>query len=221
MNGDISTIGAPVMLIGLLIGFFLCFYGYIIKQLYVSLRSVLSGAVVFLAASILILDWNKLRTPLTSPQPMNALYQMLYDPSNSLALIIYLLSVSLGALLLFALARSKNKLLEFFVSVCTALSMALFILSFTLSYLPLEAALIVSGAALVIILPFCISRFASYLAMETAILGSVTVSYLLCRFWYLGFLVFLGIWALLAFLGITNQLHRLKFRRQPTGELHE
>lgn len=221
MSGDVSTIGAPVMLIGLLIGFFLCFYGYIIKQLYVSLRSVLSGATVFLAAAVLVLDWTQLGSTLSTSQPMHALYELLYDPTDSLTFIVYLLSISLGALMLFALARIKSRLAEFFVSICTALSMALFMLLLSLSYLPLQASLIVSGTSLVIILPFCISRFASYLAMETAILGSLLVSYMLCRFWYLGFLIFLFIWALLAFLGITNQLHRLKVRDKAVGEAHE
>jgi len=61
----------------------------------------------------------------------------------------------------------------------------------------------------VIILAYSLIRFDSYMALESAVAGSLIVSYLLSQFWYLQFWLFFTMWAILAFLGILNQLHRL------------
>ena len=56
MPTDLPTLGAPVMILGLLAGFFLCFYGNVAKKYLVPLRSVLSGSMVSIALVFLFMQ---------------------------------------------------------------------------------------------------------------------------------------------------------------------
>ena len=214
MQTDATTLGAPIMLLGLLSGFFLCFYGYLAKHLLVSLRSVVSGALVSLALALVFRGGVQTVEALEAEQPIAALWALLFNPNDYLNTLIYLISFSLGALLLFLCARKQNKVLKPVVALFTALSMGLIIFLLMLSFLPYTLSLVISLVLLVVILAFSLIRFDSYMALESAIAGSLLIAYLLSRFWFLGFWVFFALWAVLAFLGIINQLHMVSRRAQ-------
>lgn len=214
MYTDAVTLGAPVMLLGLLAGFFLCFYGYLAKTLLVSLRSVISGALVFLASALLLRGGQDTLTALSENQPFSAIWALVLNPNEYLNTLIYLISFSLGGLLLFLCARKQQWFLTKIVALFTALSMDLIIFLLMLSFLPYTVALIISLVLLVVILAYSLIRFESYMALESAIAGSLLIAYLLSRFWFLGFWVFFALWAILAFLGIINQLHMVSRKEQ-------
>ncbi len=218
MQSEIATLSAPIMFIGLLTGFFLCFYGYLIKSLLVSLRSVLSGSLVFVSVSLLLYDRVALVGALASEGPLEGLWSLLFPQHDYLAVLIHLMSFTFGGLLLFFLARRKGKLLEKVVALFTALSMTLMLFLLTLTLLPLQASLIISCILGVIILAFCLTRFESYMATESAIIGAMLVACLLSRFWYLGFVLFFILGAILSFMGILNQMHMLAKRKQKKEE---
>ncbi len=209
------------MLLGLLAGFFLCFYGYLAKNLLVSLRSVVSGAMVFLSVALILQDSQKTMQALKAEQPFSQLWAVLLNPNEYLNTLIYLVAFVLGGLLLFLCARKKNWLLDFAVALFTALSMGLIIFLLMLSFLPYSFALILSLVLLVMILAFSLVRFESYMALESALGGSLLIAYLLSRFWFLGFWLFFALWAILAFLGIIHQLHRVSKRKQKQDEPNE
>lgn len=214
MQSEIATLSTPIMFIGLLAGFFLCFYGYLIKSLLVSLRSVLSGSLVFVSVSLVLYDRVALVGALASEAPLGGLWALVFPQHDYLAVLIHLMFFTFGGLLLFFLARRKGKLLEKVVALFTALSMTLMLFLLTLTLLPLQASLIISCILGVIILAFCLARFESYMATESAIIGSMLVSYLLSRFWYLGFTLFFILASLLSFVGILNQMNMLKKRKE-------
>ncbi|NCC66458.1 MAG: hypothetical protein EOM15_17630, partial [Spirochaetia bacterium] len=125
MYTDTATLGAPVMLLGLIAGFFLCFYGYLAKNLLVSLRSVISGSLVSLAVALIVRDPQKTLQALNAEQPFLQLWALLLNPNEYLNTMIYLLSFTLGGLLLFLCARQKHLILTVVVALFTALSMGL------------------------------------------------------------------------------------------------
>lgn len=214
MQSEIPTIGAPVMLIGLLVGFFLCFYGYAIKSLLVRLRSVISGSLVFLLVSVLLYDRQQFMLALHETTPLSSLWAVLFNPSDFKGVLLYLVAFAAGGILLFLLARKRQRFVLIVVAVFAALSMSMIIFLLLLSFLPLSPSFIVTCVALVIILALSLTRFESYLALESAIAGSLLVAWLLARFWYLQFWLFFALWALLAFLGILNQLHMLTKKKE-------
>ncbi|MEA4858979.1 MAG: hypothetical protein VB127_00735 [Sphaerochaeta sp.] len=220
MQSEIATISAPLMLLGLLAGFFLCFYGYLIKTLLVSLRSVLSGSLVFVTLSLLLRTRAGLVAALASENALPSLWALVFPLYDYQAVLIHLFSFALGGLLLFFLARRKGKILEMVVAIFTALSMDLILFLLILTLLPLKASLIISSVLGVIILSFCLARFESYMATESAIIGSLLVAYLLSRFWYLGFTLFFILASLLSFVGILNQMHMLKKRTEKKEAPH-
>lgn len=217
MHTDLPTLGAPVMIVGLLAGFFLCFYGNVAKKYLVPLRSVLSGAMVSLAGVFLIMRKESLMTALAGRDPIGALLDMIIGGDHYLFSIIALASVALGGLLLFALSRKPGAVVAKIVAIFTALSMALFIFLLLLGFLPLGVNLLVSALLLVSILIFSMRDFASYMAFENSIGGALLISYLLARFWHLGFWVFLTLSVILTILGILSQLRSLK-RRKARGD---
>ncbi|WP_319756157.1 hypothetical protein [uncultured Sphaerochaeta sp.] len=214
MQSEITTIGAPVMLIGLLVGFFLCFYGYKTKSLLVRLRSVVSGSIVFLFIALMSYGRESFMQVLQDPTPLRSLWNVLFNPSDYRGVLLYLVSFASGGLVLFLLARKKQKIVELVVALFTAVSMSLIIFFLLLSFLPLTPSFIVTAVALVVILSLSITRFESYMALESAIAGSLIVAWLLSRFWYLQFWLFFALWAILAFLGILNQMHMLSRKKE-------
>lgn len=214
MQGDGMTLSAPVMLIGLLLGFFLCFYGYIAKRLLVSIRSVFAGSLVFLTLALLLFQQQSLMASLASPTPLTELWNVIFNTQDYTGVLINLLSFSIGGLLLFYLSRTESFSLQLVVALFTGLSMGLVIFLLILGFLPLQTSFIIFLILQVIILAYCLIRFTSYMALESAIAGSLIVAYLLSRFWYLKFWLFFALWAILAFLGIINQMHRLGRQNQ-------
>lgn len=217
MQSDGSTIGAAVMFIGLLVGFFLCFYGYVAKRLLVSIRSVFAGSLVFLALALLVFQQQSLLASLSSPSPLSELWNIIFTTQDYMGVLINLLSFCIGGLLLFYLSRRKAAVPRLVVASFTGLSMGLVIFLLVLGFLPLQTSFVMFLVLQVIILAYSLIRFDSYMALESAIAGSLMVSYLLSRFWYLQFWLFFTLWAILAFLGILNQLHRLG-RPKPNKE---
>ncbi len=210
MPAELPTLGAPVMIVGLLAGFFLCFYGNVAKKYLVPLRSVLSGAVSSLALVFLIMQKDALIAALASNNAMAALLDLLIGGEHYLFSIVALASIAVGGLLLFALSRKQGPFIEKVVSLFTALSMGLFIFVLLLGFLPLPLNLVATAILLIVILLFSLRDFASYMAFESSIGGALLTSYLLARFWHLDFWVFLVWAAILAVLGILNQLSSLK-----------
>ncbi len=213
MHTDLPTLGAPVMIAGLLAGFFLCFYGNVAKKYLVPLRSVLSGAMVSLSLVFLIMQKEALITALVEKNSIEALLDLIIGGEHYLFSIIALASVALGGLLLFALSRKPGLVVDKIVAIFTALSMALFIFLLLLGFLPLKLNLLASALSLVFILIFCLRDFASYMAFENSIGGALLISYLLARFWHLNFWVFLIWTVILSVLGIFSQLRSLKRRK--------
>ncbi len=209
MQSDGNTIGAPVMFIGLLLGFFLCFYGYVAKRMFVSIRSVFAGSIVFLALALVACNLPTLVQSLSSAEPLKELWGVIYTAQDYRGVLTHLLAFCVGGLLLFYLSRRTSLPARLVVAFFTGLSMGLLIFLLVLGFLPLQTSFILFLVLQVIILAYCLIRFDSYIALESAITGSLIVSYLLSQFWYLDFWLFLGVWAILAFLGIINQLHRL------------
>ncbi|MDK2858845.1 MAG: hypothetical protein PWP25_31 [Sphaerochaeta sp.] len=216
MQSEITTIGAPVMLIGLLVGFFLCFYGYVIKSLLIRLRSVISGSIVFLFIALMSYGRESFMRVLQDANPLGALWKVLFNPSDYRGVLLYLVSFAAGGLILFLLARKNHKGIELIVALFTAFSMSLIIFFLLLSFLPLTPSFIVTAVALVVILALSIAHFESYMALESAIAGSLMVAWLLSRFWYLQFWLFFALWAVFAFLGILNQMHMMTKRKEVT-----
>lgn len=197
------------MFIGLLTGFFLCFYGYVAKRLLVSIRSVFAGSLVFLALVLLVFHQQSLLVGLSSASPLSELWNIIFTTQNYMGVLVNLLSFCFGGLLLFYLSRRKSALPRLVVASFTGLSMGLVIFLLILGFLPLQTSFVMFLVLQVIILAYSLIRFDSYMALESAVAGSLIVSYLLSRFWYLQFWLFFTMWAILAFLGILNQLHRL------------
>ena len=209
MHTDLPTLGAPIMILGLLAGFFLCFYGYKAKKILVPLRSVLSGAFVSLAFALLFLQGGALIAALASTTPFADLISLFTESEYYQLPLIYLSCFSIGGLLLFYISRKQGRSIQLIVAIFTALSMALFIFLLLLSLIPLPLSLIFSLALLVLFLVYCLKSFDTYIAFETSVGGALLISYLLARFWFLGFWLFL-FWAIiLSSGGILNQIHSL------------
>lgn len=210
MHTDLPTLGAPIMIAGLLAGFFLCFYGNKAKKYLVPLRSVLSGAMVSLALVFLLMHKEALIVALQTQNAIQSLLDLLISGEHYLFSIIAMSSIAIGGLLLFALSRKSGVFAEKIVSFFTALSMALFILLVLLGFLPLTLSLVITAVLLIPILIFCMRDFSSYMAFENAIGGALLISYLLARFWYLDIWIFLVWVAILSVTGIFSQLRSLK-----------
>lgn len=221
MPTDLPTLGAPVMIVGLLAGFFLCFYGNIAKKYLVPLRSVLAGAIVSLALVYLVMQREALTVALLASNPIQALLDLLISREHYLFSIIALASIALGGLILLALSRKGGTANTKIVAFLTALSMALFIFLILLEFLPLSLNLVLTGVLLIPILIFCMRDFASYMAFEHSIAGAILISYLLKRFWYLDFWIFLVWVAILSVAGIFSQLHSLRKLKEKKEQNNE
>ncbi len=221
MPTDLPTLGAPIMIMGLLVGFFLCFYGNVAKKYLVPLRSVLSGAMVSLALVFLLMQRESLIVALQSKSAIQGLLDLLISRELYPFGIIALASIALGGLLLFALSRRSGAVASKIVAIFTAISMALFLFLLLLGFLPLSLSLVVTTVMLIFILIFCMRDFTSYLVFENAIGGSLLISYLLARFWYLDIWLFLAMTVLISAIGIFSQLRSLKKQRAMSGQNDE
>ena len=221
MNTDLPTLGAPVMIVGLLAGFFLCFYGNVAKKYLVPLRSVLSGALVSLALVFLIMEKEGLIVALQSKNAIPALWALLISGEHYLFSIIAMASIAIGGLLLFALSRKGGPVTAKIVAIFTALSMSLIIFLLLLEFLPLSLSLVFAAILMILIVIFCMRDFASYMAFENAIGGALLVSYLLKRFWYLDLWIFLLWVAILSVAGIFSQLRSLKKNKAKSEMIDE
>ncbi len=221
MNTDLPTLGAPVMIVGLLAGFFLCFYGNVAKKYLVPLRSVLSGALVSLALVFLIMEKKGLIVALQSKNAIPALWALLISGEHYLFSIIAMASIAIGGLLLFALSRKGGPVTAKIVAIFTALSMSLIIFLLLLEFLPLSLSLVFAAILMILIVIFCMRDFASYMAFENAIGGALLVSYLLKRFWYLDLWIFLLWVAILSVAGIFSQLRSLKKNKAKSEMIDE
>jgi len=198
------------MILGLLAGFFLCFYGNVAKKYLVPLRSVLSGAVVSLALAFLLMQKESLIVAFQSKNAIQALLALLISKEHYTFSIIALTSIAVGGLLLFALSRKSGVVAGKIVPLFTAISLTLFIFLLLLEFLPLTLNLVVSAILLILITMFCMRDFASYMAFENSIVGALLISYLLARFWYLDLWIFLVWVAILSVTGIFSQLRSMK-----------
>lgn len=214
MPTNLPTLGAPVMIVGLLAGFFLCFYGNVAKKYLIPLRSVLSGAMVSLALVFLIVQRDAFILALQAQNSIQALLDLLIREELYPFGIIALASIALGGLLLFALSRRSGAFAGKVVAIFTAISMALFIFLLLVGFLPLTLNLVVSAILLIFILIFCLRDFATYMAFENSLGGALLVSYLLARFWYLDFWLFLLWVAILTVLGVFSQLRSLRKQKE-------
>jgi len=218
MHTDLPTLGAPIMIVGMLAGFFLCFYGNVAKKYLVPLRSVLSGSVVSLALVFLLMQKEALIVAFQAKSSIQILQDMLIGGEHYLFSIIALASIALGGLLLFALSRKSGVFAEKTVALFTAISMALFIFLLLLGWLPLTLNLVVSGILLIFIIIFCMRDFATYIAFENSIGGALLISYLFARFWHLNFWIFLFWVVLLSIIGIFSQLRSLKKQQEKSEQ---
>ncbi len=221
MQTDLPTLGAPIMIMGLLIGFFLCFYGNVAKKYLVPLRSVLSGAMVSLTLAFLLMQRDAFIVALQSNSAIQGLLDLLISRDHYPFGIVALSGIALGGLLLFALSRRSGTVASKIVAIFTALSMALFLLLLLLGFIPLIPSLVVTAVLLILILIFCMRDFTSYMVFENAIGGSLLISYLLARFWYLDIWLFLAMAVLISVMGILSQLHSLKRQRTMNGQNNE
>lgn len=219
MYTNLPTLGAPIMIVGLLAGFFLCFYGNLAKKYLIPLRSTISGAMVSLAVSLLLLQRNEIVGILNSSWSLQSLVDLLINKETYPYSIIYLLAISVGALVLFYLSRKPGAFLGTVVALFTGLSMALFIFLLLLGFLPFTLSLLFSAIVLAVILFFCFRDFPSYLAVENSIAGALLISYLLSRFWYLELWIFLSWAAILTVAGILSQLRSLNRHKQKREKL--
>ncbi|MDT4762046.1 hypothetical protein [Sphaerochaeta sp. PS] len=219
MYTNLPTLGAPIMIVGLLAGFFLCFYGNHAKKYLIPLRSTISGAMVSLAVSLLLLQRNEIVGILNSSWSLQSLVDLLINKETYPYSIIYLLAISVGALVLFYLSRKPGVFLGKIVALFTGLSMALFIFLLLLGFLPFTLSLLFSAIVLAVILFFCFRDFPSYLAVENSIAGALLISYLLSRFWYLKLWIFLSWAAILTVAGILSQLRSLNRHKQKREKL--
>lgn len=219
MYTNLPTLGAPIMIVGLLAGFFLCFYGNLAKKYLIPLRSTISGAMVSLAVSLLLLQRNEIVGILNSSWSLQSLVDLLINKETYPYSIIYLLAISVGALVLFYLSRKPGVFLGKIVALFTGLSMALFIFLLLLGFLPFTLSLLFSAIVLAVILFFCFRDFPSYLAVENSIAGALLISYLLSRFWYLKLWIFLSWAAILTVAGILSQLRSLNRHKQKREKL--
>ena len=210
MHTDLPTLGAPVMIVGLLAGFFLCFYGNVAKKYLVPLRSVLSGAMVSLALVFVAMEHEALIVALQSQFTIKALLDLLISREHYLFSIVAMASIAIGGLLLFALSRKTGAFTAKIVAISTALSMAMFIFLLLLGFLPLILSLVFAAFLLILILVFCMRDFPFYMAFENSIGGALLISYLFARFWHLDPWVFLVWTAILSVAGIFSQLSSLK-----------
>lgn len=220
MPTDLPTLGAPIMIVGLLAGFFLCFYGNRARRYLIPLRSLLSGATVSLALLFLLMQRDALGSALASPRVLQALGDLLLEGDSYLFSVIALTSVAVGGLLLFALSRKEGAFQSTIVALFTGLSMAIFIFLLLTTFFPLTLNLIVSALVMIVILIFCIADFTSYIAVESAVGGGLLISYLLTRFWHLSFWMFLVGAVLFSALGVFSQMRSITKRKAESESLN-
>jgi hypothetical protein len=204
-----STIGAPVMIAGLAIGFFLCFYGSGAQKVLLPVRSVFSGALISLSIALLAANGSAVLATFSREKPYEALGALLWPVDRYELPVIYLLSSAIGGLLLFFLSRRHRHRIGFAVKILTGLSMGLAIFLLLRSFLGLEISLLFSSVILFFILFLCLKGFDYYFATESALAGGLLVSYLVTRFWYLSTWLFFLWTVLLTILGIFAQVHRI------------
>lgn len=205
MHTDLPTLGAPVMIVGLLTGFLLCFYGTKANKYLIPLRSVLSGGLVMLALVFAVLRMDATLKALHAEQTALALLNLLLSTDLALFGSIALASSSLAGLSLFALSRKGGTVAEILIPIFTALSTALLLFLLLLTIFPLLLSLILAVILGILILVVCLHDFPSYLALEFSLSGALLISYLITRFWYLNFFLFLCLTLLFASLGYLTQ----------------
>ena len=214
MHTDLPTLGAPVMIGGLAIGFFLCFYGSKAKKILMPLRSVFSGALISLTIAVFAINGKNVFSALAMADPFPALYNLLWDTNEYTHPLIYLTSFSTGGLLMFFLSRKQMNSIGFLLKVLTGLSMGLAIFLLLLSLTSLPLSLLFSSIILFFILYLCLRGFDYYVAVENALAGALLVSYMVTRFWYLDIWLFF-IWAmLLTVLGMFSQVRSIKKEKE-------
>jgi hypothetical protein len=222
MYTDIPTLGAPIMIAGLAIGFFLCFYGSKARGFLLPLRSIFSGALLSLSLALLLLNGSEVISALAGAEPYLAIKNLLLRSSeNYTHPLIYLISFSAGGLLMFFLSRKQKNSIGVVLKILTGLSMGLAIFLLLRSMLILSLSLLISSVALFFILYLCLRGFDYYFALETALAGALIVSYLITRFWYLAIWMFF-IWTiLLTIVGILTQIHSLKKSKREQTKTNE
>ncbi|WP_320127425.1 hypothetical protein [uncultured Sphaerochaeta sp.] len=210
MNTDLPTLGAATMFVGLAIGFFLCFYGTYARKWLLPLRSVLSGAFISLGLALLVINRQALLVSLAQSDPFGALERLFWANGTYIFPIIYLLSFSLGGLLLFYFSRKQNSNIGQLVKILTGLSMALVIFLLLRSLVSLPLSILFATICLIFILYACLKGFDYYFAVETSLAGGLLVSYLITRFWYLSTWMFIFWSLILTALGILTQIHSIQ-----------
>jgi hypothetical protein len=220
MYTDIPTLGAPIMIAGLAIGFFLCFYGSKARGFLLPLRSIFSGALISLSLALLLLNGSAVISALAGEEPYLTMKNLLRSTENYTHPLIYLISFSAGGLLMFFLSRKQTDRIGIVLKILTGLSMGLAVFLLLRSMLILSLSLLISSVALFFILYLCLQGFDYYFALETALAGALIVSYLITRFWYLEIWMFFLWTILLTIGGILYQIHSLKKQKEKT-KTHE
>jgi hypothetical protein len=204
------------MFLGLAIGFFLCFYGSRARKFLLPLRSIFSGALISLAIALLIINGKTVFSSLAMADPFHSVGNLLWDIEDYTHPLMYLVSFSLGGLLMFFLSRKQQNSIGFLVKILTGLSMGLAIFLLLRSLFSLSLSLLFSLILLFFILYLCLRGFEYYFAMESALAGALLVSYMVTRFWYLDIWLFF-VWAtLLTILGIFSQIRSIRKEKETT-----
>jgi hypothetical protein len=148
--------------------------------------------------------------------PFHSVGNLLWDIEDYTHPLMYLVSFSLGGLLMFFLSRKQQNSIGFLVKILTGLSMGLAIFLLLRSLFSLSLSLLFSLILLFFILYLCLRGFEYYFAMESALAGALLVSYMVTRFWYLDIWLFF-VWAtLLTILGIFSQIRSIRKEKETT-----
>ncbi len=198
------------MIAGLLLGLFFTFFGYKAHRLLVMANSLLSGGLVALALAILIQDRASVLTLLSRGYTAADLFALVTAPSVPLGLFINVVSFAFGSLALFFIARKTTTMGRLLLTILAPASVATALLFALRLFLGLPISVVLAALCAFLILLVSLISVEYYLAAESAIIASMALSLLITRFWYLESWIFYLLWALLALLGILNQLSMVR-----------
>lgn len=198
------------MIIALLLGLYFAFFGYKAQRLLTLLTSIAGGGLIALASALLLQNRAATIALLADGYTPSHLVDLIIPTPLGLPLLVNVISVSVGSLALFLIARIDNRLSRLLVSLLCSASVAIAALFTLRLLLPFTmSALLASFVALTL---FIVSLFFRdlYLAFISAVTSSMVLALLVTRFWYLERWIFYIVWVAVALLGFLNQRQMIK-----------
>lgn len=198
------------MIIALLLGLYFAFFGYKAQRLLTLLTSIAGGGLIALASALLLQSRAATIALLADGYTPSHLVDLIIPTPLGLPLLVNVISVSVGSLALFLIARLDNRLSRLLVSLLCSASVAIAALFILRLLLPFTmSALLASFVALTL---FIVSLFFRdlYLAFISAVTSSMVLALLVTRFWYLERWIFYIVWVAVALLGFLNQRQMIK-----------